>query len=724
MALNIAGYCRISVDEEMDRDNTSIENQKAIIEDYVSRTFPNANLDFYCDRDRSGYTFEQREEYQQLRRKLMSCEYKILIIKDFSRFSRRNSKGLVELEDLRDAGVRIISIGDGIDYPTYDDWTAIQFRFLINEMPVTDTSKKVKNVIRRRQSDGKWICSVPYGYVITDSKKMTFEVDEAAAEVVRKIFELYNNGWGYKRIANYLTDKKIPTPRMHEKARKDALGIDNKIKARPIWSIVTVQGIIENDFYIGTLRQGKYKRAKINGDDIKNSESEHIVFEKNHEPIVDEKVFNTAKEQLKNRTNSHYRGIKKYDTSYSGFLFCGDCGSPMFSMSRPDLPPAYVCGTYHRRGKKGCTSHHTRVDLLNMLLKSYIRMVKDSSGDMIKELEASIKSEPKYIKENTSAVDRLEVELDNAKAQLKKLAKQKMRELIKRPEHSDTIEEMYDEMEKELLDLIEGLKSQISMITDRRNNVINLNRKAKTVIDIFDDILNKDNLDKADIGYIIDKITVFEDHIDIKLKADIDTLLKLNEAQQPKENTVNFNLGIDKTNSSQYILSQKTPNKRAKVISVNVISDGDPLEIFTDRDGEIILKKYSPIGELGTFAKEYAESLAKSAGHITCIADKDQIIAVSGISKKEFIEKHISSELEEIINNRSTHIADRSDSNFVPILKEDNEAIYNYELITPIICEGDALGAIVMLSDDKKMGELEGKLAQTAAGFLGKQMEQ
>ncbi|MGN1318215.1 MAG: recombinase family protein, partial [Lachnospirales bacterium] len=463
MAINIAGYCRISVDEEMDRDNTSIENQKAIIEDYVKKTFPNSNLDFYCDRDRSGYTFEQREEYQNLRRKLMNGEYKILIIKDFSRFSRRNSKGLVELEDLRDAGVRIISIGDGIDYPTYDDWTAIQFRFLINEMPVTDTSKKVKNVIRRRQSDGKWICSVPYGYVITDSKKMTFEVDEAAAEVVREVFDLYNQGWGYKKIANYLTDKKIPTPRLHEKARKDALGIENKIKARPEWSIITIQGIIENDFYIGTLRQGKYKRAKINGADIKNAEKEHIVFEKNHEAIVDEKVFNMAQAQLKKRTKSNYRGIKKYDTSYSGFLFCGDCGSPMFSLSRADLAPAYVCGTYHRRGTKGCSSHHTRVDLLNMLLKSYIRMVRDNSGDMIKELEKSIKDEPRYINHNTGVVDKLESELESAKSQLKNLAKQKMRELIKRPDHTDTIEEMYDEMEKELLELIEGLKSQISM---------------------------------------------------------------------------------------------------------------------------------------------------------------------------------------------------------------------------------------------------------------------
>lgn len=139
---DIAGYCRISVDEEMDRDNTSIENPKAIIEDYVKQKFPGSTLTFYEDRGHSGYTFEKREGYQKMRPLRMGHQYDILIIKDFSRFSRRNSRGLVELEDLRDRGVRIISIGDNIDFPTDDDWTAIQFRFLVNEMPVTDTSKK------------------------------------------------------------------------------------------------------------------------------------------------------------------------------------------------------------------------------------------------------------------------------------------------------------------------------------------------------------------------------------------------------------------------------------------------------------------------------------------------------------------------------------------------------------------------------------------------------
>ena len=130
------------------------------------------------------------------------------------------------------------------------------------------------------------------------------------------------------------------------------------------------------------------------------------------------------------------------------------------------------------------------------------------------------------------------------------------------------------------------------------------------------------------------------------------------------------------------------------------IREGDPLEIFTDREGEIILKKYSPIGELGAFAREYAESLAQTAGHLTCIVDKDQIIAVSGGSKKEFFEKHISGELEQCINQRTTVIADRKENTFIPMLQDNETENYNYQLITPIISEGDVMGAVIFLSQD------------------------
>ncbi|HAN09755.1 MAG TPA: stage V sporulation protein T [Clostridiales bacterium] len=156
------------------------------------------------------------------------------------------------------------------------------------------------------------------------------------------------------------------------------------------------------------------------------------------------------------------------------------------------------------------------------------------------------------------------------------------------------------------------------------------------------------------------------------------------------------------------------------------IREGDPLEIFTQKDGEIIFKKYSPIGELGNFAKEYAEALSQVSGHITCIADKDQLIAVSGGSKRELLKKEISEQLERTIDDRTVVLANKNDTHYIPVLMNEGDNRYNSQLIVPIISEGDAIGAVIFLSEDSKtkMGEVEEKLAQSAAGFLGKQMEQ
>ena len=157
------------------------------------------------------------------------------------------------------------------------------------------------------------------------------------------------------------------------------------------------------------------------------------------------------------------------------------------------------------------------------------------------------------------------------------------------------------------------------------------------------------------------------------------------------------------------------------------IREGDPLEIFTDKEGEVILKKYSPIGELSEFASQYAESIHKTSGHITCIADRDTIIAVSGASKKEFLEKSLSAELEKIIEEKATVVVKSPDEKTIAITADEgNERKYSAQVISPIISEGDPIGAVMLLSTepDIRMGEVEAKLAQAAAGFLGKQMEQ
>jgi len=159
------------------------------------------------------------------------------------------------------------------------------------------------------------------------------------------------------------------------------------------------------------------------------------------------------------------------------------------------------------------------------------------------------------------------------------------------------------------------------------------------------------------------------------------------------------------------------------------IREGDPLEIFVDRDGEVILKKYSPIGELGEFAKEYADSLYESIGHTVLIADRDSVIAVAGAPKKEFLNKSVGSLVERAMEDRKSLVVTKPGESRMRgslIGEDDDENRFTAYVIAPIVSGGDPIGAVIICSrePDAQMTETEIKLAETAAGFLAKQMEQ
>jgi len=151
------------------------------------------------------------------------------------------------------------------------------------------------------------------------------------------------------------------------------------------------------------------------------------------------------------------------------------------------------------------------------------------------------------------------------------------------------------------------------------------------------------------------------------------------------------------------------------------IREGDPLEIFVDREGEVILKKYSPISELGHFATEYAEALFDSLQHPILICDRDEVIAVAGVSKKEYLNKSIGSQLEYTIEDRKTSY--ESEASTIEIVSGTEEELKSY-CISPIIASGDPIGCVLAFSkDDEKVGHIEQKVIETAAHFLAKQME-
>lgn len=152
------------------------------------------------------------------------------------------------------------------------------------------------------------------------------------------------------------------------------------------------------------------------------------------------------------------------------------------------------------------------------------------------------------------------------------------------------------------------------------------------------------------------------------------------------------------------------------------IREGDPLEIYTDTDGEVIFKKYSPIGELSGFSAQYAEVLAKISGFPILICDRDHIVSVAGVSKKEYLERRVTTALEDLMETRRNYISNNMSDKFQPVEGIDRNAA----IIYPIIAAGDITGAVIMLHNDRmsEPTETENKLIQTAAAFLGKQMEE
>lgn len=157
------------------------------------------------------------------------------------------------------------------------------------------------------------------------------------------------------------------------------------------------------------------------------------------------------------------------------------------------------------------------------------------------------------------------------------------------------------------------------------------------------------------------------------------------------------------------------------------IREGDPLEIFTDHDGEVVLKKYSPIGEISAIAKDYTDSLHRTLGHIALISDRDAIVASSGAGKRDYVEKALSPDVERILENRQTAVLNLSAGlRMIPITGDDRSDAYSAQIVVPILADGEIIGGLMLLSRESgtDMTEIDRKVAETTANIVGKQMEQ
>ena len=417
---------------------------------------------------------------------------------------------------------------------------------------------------------------------------------------------------------------------------------------------------------------------------------------------------------MQSRSKGNYRGVKKYENAYSGLLRCGDCGAPMFSLSRPDLAPAYLCGTYHKQGKAHCTRHYIRVEVLDGIIREYLKAVKATCEDMIGKLEQEIAEQEENKQQNTDLLEELEERIAAEKESKKIYLRQCAREIARNPKREESIQATYDDLIAECESVIEGLENQKRMTFERHETAVKALRIAPKAVGLFERILEKDKFDKGDLELIVDQITVYETHIRIKLKSDIEGILS--SPLFPDD-------APDSSDPLATTAVQHTNCRSDRIFAVNVISDGDPLEIYTATDGEVIFKKYSPVGELSEFAAQYADVLSRISAMPTLICDRDHVIAAAGVSKREYLERRVTSVLENFMESRRSY---SSHPNTVDEVQPVEGLDHAAAVIYPIIAAGDVTGAVVMLKGERIQTptETELKLAQSAAAFLGKQMEE
>lgn len=564
-------YARISVDTDEARDeNASIENQKLINSNFIKKNFPNSKFDMekdtFTDRDRSGWTFSQRTGYQQMKALCLAGVYNVIVVKDLTRFGRRTSQGASELEELLRAGIHIVMSSDNSEIEELDLITVV--KLALAENAVTEASKKVRRVIKEKQEAGTWVTNAPYGYYLTGYKNQTLNIDEEGKKAVQKIFELYSKGYGYKAIAHYLTEHEYPTGRAlmlkHMIEREADTEKFLKTPINPVWSVVSVQKIVTNDFYIGTFTTGVWSRNEIHGTEKRTDPSTHNKFPDHHEAMISKELF--EKVQKLNRKASKGQAAKtqkKYKNTYTGFLFCADCGQPLFGTSNGKKFMGYICSNYMKNGIKGsnaerlqkkwmkqensdihvlnakerkvdyshellgCTgSHRIHEHELNAVIKSYLTVARDRLASALGNLDLA-KSQERIYKNNLEIAD-LQKQIAESQETLKLIAKQRLQELLKKPDMEDIVNQKFDDIESEYYQEIATCKARIKALSDEAETRKELKSNLSSVIATFNRLIDKDEFTKEDLAKIVERIEVGKHkELEVTLCANIDMMFDL-----------------------------------------------------------------------------------------------------------------------------------------------------------------------------------------------------
>ena len=500
-------YERLSRDDELQGESNSIINQKKILEEYASKNNL-SNIIHFTDDGISGTQFD-RPGFMAMMNGVNHGNIGCIIVKDMSRLGRDYLKVGQCMEILRQKGVRLIAINDNVDsFYREDDFTP--FRNIMNEWYARDTSRKIQSTFRSKGESGKHTASTPpYGYIKDEKDKNKWIVDEKAAEVVRRIFNMTMQGNGPYRIAKILENEKVDIPAYHQQKLGYGLYQSKNFEHPYRWCSSTIASILKKQEYLGhtvnfkTRKHFKDKKSKY------VSEDNWLIFENTHEPIIDQETFDNV-QRIRGNVKRYPDGWGEYHP-LTGLMYCADCGSKMYVHRTSNYKniPYYTCSAYTKTpcGTLCPSAHRIKAEAVLNLIRETLKDIKKYLDE---DNEAFIRSIQNEMEEKEKMeIEKKRTRLIDSKGRLQELERLMCRiyeDMILNKIPNSRYEILNNQYETEQVALskeIKDLEQQVSRYEKETD-------RARKFISLISRYENFDELTTTMINEFVEKIIVHE----------------------------------------------------------------------------------------------------------------------------------------------------------------------------------------------------------------------
>lgn len=498
-------YARLSKDDDLVGDSNSIVHQKEILAKYA-KEHGFTNIEFYVDDGFSGTNFN-RPDFQRMMADADEGKISTVIVKDMSRFGRDYIMvGYYTEIYFSNLDIRFIAINDNVDSSIQTENDLTPFKNVFNEWYARDTSKKIRAVFKAKGNSGKHLTTnPPFGYKKDPNDKDKWIIDEEAAATVRRIFQMYVDGYRISEIGHKLTEEKVETPILYYMNR----GIKTNARSEypEIWDLMSIKYILSQTAYAGhTVNFQTAVKSYKTKKQIRLPKEDWIIYRNTQEPIIDEKTFETVQQMRKVK-----RARTKYNepNMFSGLLYCADCGNHLTiqRVARNRKMDNFSCATYRKKKKGLCSCHRILVSDLESIVKE----------DLQKVCEYAFLHEKEFTDEYLSGSKKETVKFQSkTKAELKRLSERQeeigrvIRKLYEDNVNGRITDERFDFLAKSYDDEVNDLKTKIQELQNALASSVQDEEKLSKFLKIVKSYTEIEELTPEILNSFIEKIYIGE----------------------------------------------------------------------------------------------------------------------------------------------------------------------------------------------------------------------